>query len=97
MAADETIRKCDQARLRQWRLTLGYSFQWRELRVALQYSQALDVRDLLTRCAARQTELASAALFRFGLDRHFPECDCRPAITLGRRYLDPVSVSPARG
>jgi hypothetical protein len=68
MPADETIRKRDQERLRQWALTLGSSVQSREVRVALQYLQALDVCDLLTQSAERQTELASAALFRFGLD-----------------------------
>lgn len=68
MPADETIRKRDQERLRQWALTLGSSVQSREVRVALQYLQALDVRDLLTQSAERQAEFASAALFRFGLD-----------------------------
>lgn len=68
MPADETIRKRDQARLHQWALTLGSSVQSREVRVALQYLQALDVCDLLTQSAERQAELASAALFRFGLD-----------------------------
>lgn len=68
MPADETIRKRDQARLHQWALTLGSSVQSREVRVALQYLQALDVCDLLTQSAERQAEFASAALFRFGLD-----------------------------
>jgi hypothetical protein len=35
---------------------------------ALQYLQALDVCDLLSRSAERRAEFASAALFRFGLD-----------------------------
>jgi hypothetical protein len=68
MPADETIRKRDQERLRQWALTLGSSIQSREVRVTLQYLQALDVCDLLTQSAERQAEFASAALFRFGLD-----------------------------
>jgi hypothetical protein len=68
MPADETIRKRDQERLRQWALRLGSSVQSREVRVALQYLQALDVCDLLTQSAARHAEFASAALFRFGLD-----------------------------
>jgi hypothetical protein len=68
MPADETIRKRDQERLRQLALTLGSSIQSREVRVALQYLQALDVCDLLTQSAERQAEFASAALFRFGLD-----------------------------
>jgi hypothetical protein len=68
MPADETIRKRDQGRLRQLALTLGSSIQSREVRVALQYLQALDVCDLLTQSAERQAEFASAALFRFGLD-----------------------------
>jgi len=68
MPGDETIRKRDQQRLRQWALTLGSSVQSREVRVALQYLQALDVCDALTQSAERQTEFASAALFRFGLD-----------------------------
>jgi hypothetical protein len=68
MPADETIRKRDQERLRQWALTLGSSVQSREVRVALQYLQALDVCDLLIQSAERKAEFASAALFRFGLD-----------------------------
>jgi hypothetical protein len=68
MPADETIRKRDQERLRQWALSLGSSIQSREVRVTLQYLQALDVCDLLTQSAERQAEFASAALFRFGLD-----------------------------
>jgi hypothetical protein len=68
MPADDTIRKRDQERLRQWSSTLGSSLQSREIRVTLQYLQALDVCDLLTQSAARQAEFASAALFRFGLD-----------------------------
>jgi len=65
---DDTIRKRDQERLREWFLTLGSPVQSREIRVVLQYLQALDVCDLLTQSAERQAELASAALFRFGLD-----------------------------
>lgn len=42
--------------------------QSREIRVVLQYLQALEVCDLLTQSGERQAELASAALFRFGLD-----------------------------
>jgi hypothetical protein len=68
MPADETIRKRDQERLRQWALKLGSPVQSREVRVALQYLQALDVCDLLNQSAERQAEFASAALFRFGLD-----------------------------
>src|ERR1700733_12486395 len=66
--ADETIRRRDQERLRRWFSTLGSSIQSREIRVVLQYLQALDVCDLLTQSADRQAEFASAALFRFGLD-----------------------------
>jgi hypothetical protein len=68
MPADEVIRKRDQARLGHWALTLGSSIQSREVRVTLQYLQALDVCDLLTQSAERQAEFAGAALFRFGLD-----------------------------
>ncbi|MGA8429268.1 MAG: hypothetical protein WB729_05575 [Candidatus Sulfotelmatobacter sp.] len=68
MPADDTIRKRDQERLRQWSLTLGSPVQSRDTRVALQYLQALDVCDLLTQSANRKAEFASAALFRFGLD-----------------------------
>ena len=68
MPADESIRKRDQERLRQWALKLGSSVQSKETRVTLQYLQALDVCDLLTQSAVRQAEFASAALFRFGLD-----------------------------
>ena len=68
MPADETIRKRDQERLRQWALKLGSPVQTREVRVGLQYLQALDVCDLLNQSAERQAEFASAALFRFGLD-----------------------------
>ena len=68
MSTDDTIRKRDQERLREWFLTLGPPVQSREIRVVLQYLQALDVCDLLTQSAERQAELASAALFRFGLD-----------------------------
>ena len=68
MPADESIRKRDQERLRQWALKLGSSVQSKETRVTLQYQQALDVCDLLTQSAVRQAEFASAALFRFGLD-----------------------------
>jgi hypothetical protein len=68
MPADETIRKRDQERLRQWALKLGSPVQSREVRVALQYLQALDTCDLLNQSAERQAEFASAALFRFGLD-----------------------------
>jgi hypothetical protein len=66
--SDETIRKRDQERLRKWHLLLGSSVHSREIRVALQYLQALDVCDLLTQSSERQAEFASAALFRFGLD-----------------------------
>jgi hypothetical protein len=68
MPADETIRKRDQERLRQWALKLGSPVQSREVRVTLQYLQALDVCDLLTQSAERPADFASAALFRFGLD-----------------------------
>lgn len=68
MPLDDTIRKRDQERLRKWFLTLGSSLQSREIRVVLQYLQALDVCDLLTQSLERQAEFASAALFRFGLD-----------------------------
>lgn len=68
MPTDDTIRKRDQKRLCEWFLTLGSPVQSREIRVVLQYLQALDVCDLLTQSAERQAELASAALFRFGLD-----------------------------
>ena len=68
MPLDDTIRKRDHERLREWFLTLGSPVQSREIRVVLQYLQALDVCDLLTQSAERQAELASAALFRFGLD-----------------------------
>lgn len=47
---------------------LGPSVQSKEIRVALQYLQALDVCDLLTQSSERHAEFASAALFRFGLD-----------------------------
>jgi len=65
---DDTIRKRDHERLRNWFLTLGSSVQSREIRVVLQYLQALDVCDLLTQSSERQAEFASATLFRFGLD-----------------------------
>jgi len=64
----ETIRKRDQERLRHWALTLGSPVQSREVRVALQYLQALDVCEPLIQCAERQAEFASAALFHFGLE-----------------------------
>ena len=54
MPADESIRKRDQERLRQWALKLGSSVQSKETRVTLQYLQALDVCDLLTQSATRQ-------------------------------------------
>jgi hypothetical protein len=66
--ADETIRQRDQERLHKWLSTLGSSVQSKEIRVALQYLQALDVCDLLTQSAERQSQFPSAALFRFGLD-----------------------------
>jgi hypothetical protein len=65
---NETIRVRDQERLRQWAATLGSPVQSRETRVVLQYLQALDVCELLTQCAERRAEFASAVLFRFGLD-----------------------------
>ena len=65
---DILIRDRDQKRLRAILSLLGDRIANREIRVKLQYLQALDVGTLLRKSSELHADLASAALLRFGLD-----------------------------